>query len=346
MTPARLSLLFPCVLAACGGGDSTGPAPGNTNTPGTVSHTVTIGGQARQFVVHVGDSVGRHEAVPVVFMFHGSSQNGPQFYNISGWREQADTNGFIAVFPSALTYCYHEDGNNDGDFLDAGETTVGSKWTHGELNTTAMPLCTPTEVAALTPGEQAAVNHAFQEDVPFVDSMLAVLRRDYLVDSTRIYGSGFSNGSAFAARLVADRNQVFAALSGHPGGLNVPAAPGRAISFSASLGAMDPHWTVPLAIATLPVGPTLFTDYPGVKAKYVTPMLAQLELADAPVYDEFFLSGKKVARWTYTTSLVGASNTFVFSLLEDNDHSYPNGVGHPIVLARPLWAFFQTQVLP
>ena len=121
MTPARLSLLFPCVLAACGGGDSTGPAPGNTNTPGTVSHTVTIGGQARQFVVHVGDSVGRHEAVPVVFMVHGSSQNGPQFYNISGWREQADTNGFIAVFPSALTYCYHEDGNNDGDFLDAGD---------------------------------------------------------------------------------------------------------------------------------------------------------------------------------------------------------------------------------
>ncbi len=53
-----------------------------------------------------------------------------------------------------------------------------------------------------------------------------------------------------------------------------------------------------------------------------------------------------MSRWTFSTSTVGASNTFSFSLVEDNTHSYPNGSNHPLVFADLLWAFFQTQRLP
>ena len=37
-------------------------------------------------------------------MFHGSSGNGARFLRISGWREQADRTGLIAVFPTGLRY--------------------------------------------------------------------------------------------------------------------------------------------------------------------------------------------------------------------------------------------------
>ena len=41
---------------------------------------------------------------PVVFMFHGRSGTGHQFLRISGWREQADAVGLVAVFPTGVRY--------------------------------------------------------------------------------------------------------------------------------------------------------------------------------------------------------------------------------------------------
>ena len=55
---------------------------------------------------------------------------------------------------------------------------------------------------------------------------------------------------------------------------------------------------------------------------------------------------KEWDEWTWRTSAVGAANSFTFSLIQDNDHSYPNGVLHPIVIAEPLWQFFSTLKLP
>ena len=41
---------------------------------------------------------------PLVFMFHGTSGDGERFLRISGWREQADATGLVAVFPTGLRY--------------------------------------------------------------------------------------------------------------------------------------------------------------------------------------------------------------------------------------------------
>ena len=43
-------------------------------------------------------------------MFHGGSGTGEKFLNISGWREQADATGLIAVFPTGLRYRITENG--------------------------------------------------------------------------------------------------------------------------------------------------------------------------------------------------------------------------------------------
>lgn len=352
--PLRIAGLI--ALTACGGSDatsppSTTPPPNNSppsvqNVPGTYSRTITIDGQVREYIVYVGRTVGTTRATPVVFMFHGSAQSGQQFYNISRWVERADANGLIVVFPTALTYCYKEDKNNDGDMTDAGEIQVETKWTSGEVNTADAPLCSAVEVAALTASQRTAVNHPFQEDVPFVDAMVANLKTNLVIDAKRIYGTGFSNGAQFVVRLAAERSTVFAALAAHGGASHIATTTARPMSFTTSLGNMDEHLQERYNVVRLPMSEDMLTRYPGVVATYIAPMLTMLRLSPSYTYSEITLSGKKVSQWIFRTSTAGLGNSYTFSLVEDNNHAYPNGVQHPIVIAEPLWQFFQTQQLP
>lgn len=346
-----LAALTLTVAAACGG-STTGPRPDPDPTPtvknvtGRIDRTVTVAGQTRTFVVYVGNTVGPTAAAPVVFMFHGSGQSGDQFYNISRWKETADAKGLIAVFPDALTYCYKEDNNDDGDLNDPVDVVVGSKWTAARPTALNEPLCSAAEVAQLPSAQQTLVNHAVSDDLVFIDEMIALLKQKYVIDPKRVYGTGFSNGAQLVDRLAIDRGQTFAALAAHGGASKLAAAPGRALSFAGTLGNKDQHLAKGTGLPEVPIGPNTLTQFPGIKAAYVNPILAQLQLADVSTYAEITLSGKRVGQWTFRTSTAGASNSYTFSLIEDNDHAYPNGIGHPIVLALPLWSFFETQQLP
>ena len=51
------------------------------------------------------------------------------------------------------------------------------------------------------------------DDVAFIRSLLDTLRRQYRVDSTRIFASGISNGAMLAHRLACDLPGVFAAIA-------------------------------------------------------------------------------------------------------------------------------------
>ena len=280
-------------------------------------------------------------------MFHGTSGDGPQFYNISRWKEQADQEGLIAVFPSALTYCFYEDENSDGDFDDAGERKVTSKWTHGALGDPArMPLCTDAVIASLPAQARTLVDHPLRDDVAFVDAMISFLEQNYVVDEEAIYSSGFSNGAEFSNRLAVERNQVFAATAAHAGGTGVTPSPGRAISVVSSVGTLDDRFTVHLGVTEIPLSESALADFPLLAGVMVQPLLQQLRLTPAYTYDELTISGKKVGRWVFRTSTVGAGNTLTFSLWEDNVHNYPNGTNHPAVIANVLWSFFRTQRLP
>ena len=58
----------------------------------------------RRFLVYVPTPRRPGRPRPVVFMFHGSRGTGEQFLAMSGWREQADATGLVAVFPTGLRY--------------------------------------------------------------------------------------------------------------------------------------------------------------------------------------------------------------------------------------------------
>ena len=89
-------------LAVAGALCATQGGEGTPYAAGVNCRTIQVDGHPRQYLVYVPR---RHAArAPVVFMFHGSSGNGARFLRISGWREQADRTGLIAVFPTGLRY--------------------------------------------------------------------------------------------------------------------------------------------------------------------------------------------------------------------------------------------------
>ena len=79
-------------------------AAGAAYEVGVNCRTVEHDGVERRYVVYVPQRPAEGDRAPVVLMFHGSSGTGEQFLRTSGWREQADRTGLIAVFPTGLRY--------------------------------------------------------------------------------------------------------------------------------------------------------------------------------------------------------------------------------------------------
>ena len=329
------ALVMGVLLGGCGG--STNP---KSNTPGKHHQTLLVSGLSRQFIVYVPAKAQGPALAPVVIMNHGTSGDGERFYNISGWKEKADQEGLIAVFPTALVHCYHEDENRDGDFDDPGEQKVTTKWNAGQFDQN-LPLCTAQEIAALPPDKRAMADHPLADDIPFFHGLLDFLAANYSVDTKRIYVSGFSNGGSMSSRLAVEMTHRFAAAASAASPLTISAQASLPIAFVLSYGNEDPALTVYNAGAPIPLQESSLLG-PQINNFLVGRWLSALSLANTYTYSESQLSGQKVSRWRYATSTVGASNSLQVALIDRLDHQYPNGTNHSVVMANVLWEFFKT----
>ncbi len=318
---------------------ATDSAPTTANVPGKRVVKEMLEGIEREFIVYTPEKARGDKRVPVVFMLHGTSGDGEKFYDISGWRQKADAEGFIAVFPSALTYCLKEDENKDGDFDDPGERAVTTKWASGNLgDPTRMPLCTAAELAMLSPENRALADHPIKDDVAFFKRMLDFLGTNYATDAKRVYVSGFSNGAQMSSRLSVELADRFAAAAAHAGPMaSEPTPPARPITVVFSVGNVDDRFTTtPIPIAESTASTPMFQRING---DYLTAG----KLENKYVFDQ---PKPTIARWTYKTSTAGGSNQFIAVLIEKCGHVYPNGTNHPMVMADALWELFKTQSLP
>lgn len=335
------SALMMSTLAAC---EQTPMPAVDTNTVGRQDHALTVDGIERQTIVYVGTPAAAIDA-PVVFVFHGTSQDGEKFFSDSRWREKADAEGFIAVFPTALTYCYKEDDNRDGDYDDLGEMRVSTKWSNGKLGEVdGFPLCDSAELAKLDPARRALVEHPFVDDVVFVDAMVDLLGRTYRIDRSRVYATGFSNGASFTSRLAKERSMLFAAAAPGSGTLAVtPELAPRPMDVIHWVGSKDDRF-IPVDV-TIKVDESLLAT-PYFKSRFVTPMLATLGLADAYTYSEQLVGSRTIATFTYATSTMGNTNRYSFSVIEGMFHIYPSGTPAGLAAADFAWDLFSTQSLP
>lgn len=314
------------------------------NVPGRHDDTIVSEGETRGVIIHVPESVRGAVAAPVVVVVHGTGQDGEHFYDESGWRQKADAEGIIAVFPTGLVYCYHEDENGDGDFDDPGEQKVTTKWSSGVFDD-RLPPCSTEEIAMLPPDRRALADHPVRDDVAFFGAILDHLESDYVVDSRRFYVTGFSNGASMTSRLALEMSDRFAAAASHAGFLSVDPVPAaRPIPMVLSIGSLDDRFTVPMGLAELPVDES-FVTLPAF-ATIVERYLTVLQLRDAHTYSENMAGMRTVARFVYAESTVGADNQLQLAVIEGLHHQYPNGVNHPVSAPDALWQFFEMYSLP
>jgi polyhydroxybutyrate depolymerase len=300
-----------------------GPA-GTAYVPGVNCREVEVDGHPRRYLVYVprrAPVTGSQR--PVVFMYHGTGGDGAKFLRISGWREQADATGLVAVFPTGLRYRVLESGNKK------------TKWNSFDLASKVDLEERPRGYPEDAPWPA--------DDVGFASEIVADLQAELPIDRRRIYASGFSNGANFAARLAVERSEELAAAAFSGGGLDGAHAPARAIPMYATVGTRDDRvleQTGPPPLAELPLNPVTLLTTPPV-GSFVTAHVATLGL-DRDEFGTVALAHSTTARWP------AGDPAFTFAALDEVGHEYANGRNNPFgfALAPEFWDFFERHPLP
>lgn len=270
----------------------------------------------REFIVAVPTTPPPAAGYPVVFMFHGTSQNGEIFYNESQWKEKGEEENFITVFPTALRYCLFEDG---------GQRTT-TKWHNGELDDSACP------------------GQTLKDDNHFVRVMIDSIAARYPIDRARMFASGFSNGAGFASKLAIQMSDVFSAVAVSGGTVHKldSAKPVRNIPYWFVLGTLDDKWLS----AYSQFGLTEFPFNDSILG-YLRPVLRRdlgvFGLDTAYTKDSL---GRTLTYTFLTAAIPEPTRLMRFTLINNMFHVYPNGNNVPVVAANIFWEFFKASVTP
>ena len=96
------------VLSGCTRGSEDDPTPSQKANgcsdyrPGTSTHTMTVDGQKRRYVVVAPAGVRSGEPRPVVYLFHGQGSNAEQTMAYTGMGDLVAKRGVVLVAPDAL----------------------------------------------------------------------------------------------------------------------------------------------------------------------------------------------------------------------------------------------------
>lgn len=88
--------------AASPTGDASACAPGRPHKAGSFDDTLTSGGVAREYILHVPPSYTGSDAVPLVVNLHGFASSAQAQARNSALPAKADEEGFIVVTPQAM----------------------------------------------------------------------------------------------------------------------------------------------------------------------------------------------------------------------------------------------------
>ncbi len=147
---------------------------------GKVQASVTAGGATRTFVYYAPASIDPNKPVPLIISPHGFAMNGEAMYTLTGFKELADREGLVAVFP---------DGND------------GAPWNVGENIS----------------GVGIVVGNLFSNDQAFIDAIIEYAKADQCIDPKHIFVSGFSMGGYFSNEIGCLRSDI-ASVGPHSGG--------------------------------------------------------------------------------------------------------------------------------
>ncbi|MFA6929275.1 MAG: carboxylesterase family protein [Lentisphaeria bacterium] len=158
-------------------------AQGNSQR-GDHSFTTTVGDLQRHYTVHVPPQYDGKVPVPVVVMLHGGGGTSKAAAEKTGWGAMADKEGFLAVFPDALS----RDPSKPSHF-----SRNPQLWNDGS--------------GRFYSGQKAP------DDVAFLNAMLDELATRYAMDPRCVFVTGFSNGASMCFRFGAEASNRLAAIA-------------------------------------------------------------------------------------------------------------------------------------
>ncbi len=284
---------------------------------GKNEYNMEMDGEIRNFLIHIPASYEEDQNVPVVFMLHGSTGTGTKFYNISGWVEKAEEKGFIAVFPTALEYSLKEGGRS-------------TKWSSAGL---VNDVLEGTEI---------------KDDIPFITSLIELVKTNFSVNGKKIYISGFSNGGGFVKSQVVPRMGDQFAAANATGGVGIPEVfsieTNRIMPFHNISGTMDDRiWEAIGLPEELPIKGEDIEDHDFLWNALET-MCETLELESTyneeqhiPDYNMLSFKSKKSSN----------ASEFIFVMVKGLEHKYPNGNNNPrgYTATDILWEWYDQHEL-
>ncbi|HZS07896.1 MAG TPA: hypothetical protein VFD58_23890 [Blastocatellia bacterium] len=295
-----------------------------------------VEGVMREVIVYRPAHLPADRQTPVVFVFHGTGGSGEHFYEESGWKEKADSEGFMVVYPTALKYhTFQETLVKHGQVLHDVSRFV-TKWNFFGLEMLLDP---------------AYPDQHLYDDVRFVQAIVGLLRRNYAVDETRFYVTGFSNGGQFAGRLAVQMSDVFAAFTTCAIGrafneeqaaltnvyTNAPFQPRPVMQV---IGELDPKLTYAAGVEAFPLDESAAAPGTWAKDYVINSWLGLLGLPDqyqftrTPAASLFTFNGQAAAG-------IVASPEYRLVIVKGMKHVYPNGENFGFDVVDYFWPFMQ-----
>jgi polyhydroxybutyrate depolymerase len=310
-----------CSACATNAGDSGNVAgasqQGGANTARTESHSVRVGDLDRVFLVHRPAGCEPARGFPVVIMYHGGGSTASAALQETSWTQKADQACFLAVFPEGARPKPR-----------SGAKFIGNpqSWNDGS--------------GRLYAGEKNI------DDVGFTKKMIEELRRLYPVDDSRIYATGYSNGSSMAYRVAVELSDTIAAVAPvASSGLRLPRASlSSPVSLIAINGKEDPYNPLQGGDVKLPGG-TMDHKAP---TRESIDRWAQMLKCSGKASDTVVAEG--VSRLRYDKCEAGSEVELY--LVDETGHTWPGGmsvlperlVGKTTNRLRAndvIWEFFQ-----
>jgi polyhydroxybutyrate depolymerase len=153
--------------------EDSGPSELIPTRPGVYS--IVLG--ARSFVLQIPSGYDGTTGASVLVVLHALGDSAQAAFDASGFREQAEANGWIAVYPQATLVPNIVGGSFNGFYC-----------------------CGPAHTRAV-------------DDVMFVRMLLTRLQQSLQINGNRVYAVGFDNGAMLAHRLGVEAPDVFAAIA-------------------------------------------------------------------------------------------------------------------------------------
>ncbi len=171
--------------------------PATSQAAGTMTtKKTTVQSKERAYMVYQPDAC-VNKSCPALLMFHGLGGTAQQAADNYGWKETADKNGFVAVFPESLTVA-RKDVKIWNWTVYPNYDPAGKHW---DIALITLPIS----------------KRYTTQDVEFVSKIISELKTAYNIDTTRVYATGHSYGAFFSyyiAQCLPDKITAFAESSG------------------------------------------------------------------------------------------------------------------------------------